>query len=210
MLRTILPVVRRSTIAVSILLAPLGARAADIQQASVERQQMLVEAVQTAEVQPGLGPDATLLNPGQHVWRMDPAASGPVRIVVSIPLQVAYVFRGGSLIGASSVSTGMPGYDTPVGTFTILEKKVDHKSNLYEDAPMPFMQRLTWDGVALHAGRVTGQPASHGCVRLPSAFARKLFAATRLGAQVVITDEAPLSADQALALAGSPGQLASR
>ena len=209
-MRTIIPVVRRASIAVAILVAPVAVQAANLERADVERQQVLVEAVQTAEVQPGLGPDATFLSPGQHVWRADPSASGPVRIVVSLPLQIAYVFRGGSLVGASSVSTGTPGYDTPVGAFTILEKKVDHKSNLYDDAPMPFMQRLTWDGVALHAGKVTGQPASHGCIRLPMPFARKLFAETRLGAQVVVTDEAPVSADQALALVAGSSQLASR
>ena len=133
-----------------------------------------------------------------------------MRVVVSIPLQVAYVFRGSTLIGASSVSTGVAGYDTPTGTFPILEKAATHHSSIYDNAPMPYMQRLTWDGVALHAGKVTGQPASHGCVRLPMAFARKLFAETRLGADVVVTDEAPLSADQALAFLAPAGMLASR
>ena len=71
-------------------------------------------------------------------------------------------------MGASTVSTGKPGHATPTGVFTILQKEVDHKCNLYDDAPMPFMQRLTWSGVAMHAGHLPGFPASHGCIRLPA------------------------------------------
>jgi hypothetical protein len=141
------------------------------------------------------------LKPGQFVWKPEAAAQGPVKVVVSLPLQTAYVYRGQTPIGVSTVSTGMPGYDTPVGRFTILQKKVTHRSNLYDDAPMPYMQRLTWDGVALHAGHVSGEPESHGCIRLPAAFAKKLYAATTLGASVVVTDEAPASASEALAAA---------
>jgi hypothetical protein len=129
--------------------------------------------------------------PGRFVWRDDGSASGPVRVLVSIPLQLAFVWRGSALIGVSSVSTGVAGYDTPTGTFPILEKDKDHHSNLYDDAPMPFMLRLTWDGVALHAGKVTGEPASHGCVRLPAAFARKLFDVAGVGATVSVVDEVP-------------------
>ena len=140
------------------------------------------------------------LKPGRFVWQPQRAPEGSVDIVVSIPLQVAYVFRGGELIGASTVSTGQPGYDTPTGSFRILQKRKDHKSNLYDDAPMPFMQRLTWDGVALHGGAIPGYPASHGCVRLPTAFAAKLFGITDLGANVMIVDEAP-SPEAAYAMA---------
>jgi lipoprotein-anchoring transpeptidase ErfK/SrfK len=160
-----------------------------------------VANVQNAELQGGGTIEAaqTFLEPGHFVWKPDPSASGPVKVVVSLPLQVAYVFKGRILIGTSSVSTGLPGYDTPTGAFPILAKDVDHRSSLYEDAPMPYMQRLTWDGVALHGGKVTGQPASHGCVRLPLAFAKKLYAETSLGAEVVIIDEAPLSSEEAFA-----------
>ena len=129
--------------------------------------------------------------PGRYVWRDDASGAGPVRVLVSIPLQLALVWRGSALIGVSSVSTGVAGYDTPTGTFPILEKDKDHHSNLYDDAPMPFMLRLTWDGVALHAGKVTGEPASHGCVRLPAAFARKLFDVAGVGATVSVVDEVP-------------------
>jgi hypothetical protein len=139
------------------------------------------------------------LKPGHWVWKPELAAEGPVEIVVSIPLQIAYIYRGGTLIGATTVSTGQPGNDTPVGRFNILQKREKHFSNLYDNAPMPFMQRLTWDGIALHGGQIPGYPASHGCVRLPHKFAAKLFAATNLGATVVIVDEAP-SAEAAYAM----------
>jgi lipoprotein-anchoring transpeptidase ErfK/SrfK len=141
------------------------------------------------------------LDAGEYAWHPENApADGAVSIVVSLPLQRAYVFRGGALIGVSTVSTGKPGYETPTGSFSILQKRVDHRSNLYDDAPMPFMQRLTWDGIALHAGAIPGEPASHGCVRLPRAFAQRLYGVTRLGAAVVITDEAPATPQEALAL----------
>ena len=146
---------------------------------------VLVESAlaSTIEVQ------AASLGPGDYVWQPERSSSGAVEVVVSLPEQIAYVFRGGTLIGVSTVSTGKPGHETPIGTFPILQKNRDHRSNLYDDAPMPFMQRLTWDGIALHAGEIPGRPASHGCVRLPHAFARHLFAVTRLGATVRIVDE---------------------
>lgn len=129
------------------------------------------------------------LKPGASLWAPNIAPEGPVTIVVSIPLQRALVYRNGIPIGVTTVSTGRSGHETPTGVFTILEKQVDHKSSLYDDAPMPFMQRLTWDGVALHAGDLPGYPASHGCIRLPRDFARRLYAITRRGAVVIITDE---------------------
>ena len=142
------------------------------------------------------------LRPGQARWlpAAATAADGSVSIVVSLPLQRAYVFRGGVLIAISTISSGQPGYDTPVGRFTILQKRVDHRSSLYDDAPMPFMQRLTWDGVALHAGQVLAEPASHGCIRLPRAFAQRLYGMTALGTTVVVTDQAPAAPDEVRAL----------
>jgi lipoprotein-anchoring transpeptidase ErfK/SrfK len=125
-----------------------------------------------------------------------------VLIVVSIASQKMFVFRKGELWDESRVSTGKPGNDTPEGVFPILQKKTMHRSNLYDDAPMPFMQRLTWGGVALHAGRVPGYPASHGCIRLPHAFARKLYSITRFNSTIVIVAGEPLSsAREARALA---------
>jgi len=138
------------------------------------------------------------LAPGQFSWQPGLAPEGPLLVLVSLPQQRATVYRNGVRIGESTVSTGKPGYETPTGVFTILQKKREHTSSLYDDAPMPFMQRLTWDGVALHAGRVPGYPASHGCVRLPAAFAAQLFEVTSRGMTVVITDApepAPLLAD---------------
>jgi hypothetical protein len=143
------------------------------------------------------------LRPGQYRWHPEAAAAaaGPVAIVVSLPLQRAWVFRAGALIGLATISSGQPGYDTPAGSFRILEKDADHRSNRYDDAPMPYMLRLTWDGVALHGGAIPGRPASHGCIRLPRGFARQLFAVAGLGARVVVSDEAPGSPEEALALA---------
>jgi lipoprotein-anchoring transpeptidase ErfK/SrfK len=122
-----------------------------------------------------LAPEVMSLAPNRFLWN-DSGSSEPVSIVVSIPDQKAYVYRGTMLIGASTVSTGKDGKETPVGVFPILQKSEKHKSNLYDSAPMPFMQRLTWDGVAIHAGMNPGFPASHGCIRVPTDFAKKLFA----------------------------------
>jgi lipoprotein-anchoring transpeptidase ErfK/SrfK len=131
---------------------------------------------------------AATLTPNAYVWQ-DNGQGGPVRIVVSLADQRAYIYRGPSLIAVSTVSSGKDGKETPTGTFPILQKETMHKSNLYESAPMPFMQRLTWDGVALHAGNNPGFPASHGCIRLPAAFAKKLFEVTRVGTTVSVIDE---------------------
>ena len=131
--------------------------------------------------------EAVALAPGGFVWR-DPGSVARLSVVVSLPDQRAYVYRGGALVAVSTVSTGKEGHDTPVGSFPVLQKAAVHKSSLYDDASMPFMQRLTWDGVAIHAGANPGFPASHGCVRMPAAFAKKLFAATRIGTTVTVVD----------------------
>ena len=130
------------------------------------------------------------MRPGEFLWAPQIAPEGPITIIVSLKTQRAYAYRNGLPIGVSTVSTGAKGHATPTGVFTILQKDVDHKSNLYDDAPMPFMQRLTWTGIAMHAGNLPGYPASHGCIRLPPAFAKLLFAVTRLGLTVVITNDA--------------------
>ncbi len=138
------------------------------------------------------GPDAAQairgLRPGQYLWAPAISPAGPVLAIISLPVQRCYVYRNGVLIGVSTVSSGKKGHATPTGVFTVLQKHVDHKSNLYNAAPMPYMQRLTWDGIALHAGNLPGYPASHGCVRMPMEFARKLYAETKLGMTVVVTD----------------------
>ena len=128
------------------------------------------------------------LKPGQFLWHPEIAPDGPVVLVVSLDQQLAYVYRNGIAIGVSTISSGKPGKDTPTGVFTILQKNKDHKSNLYNNAPMPYMQRLTWDGIALHGGTLPGYPASHGCVRLPHPFAAKVYGITRTGDTVVVSD----------------------
>lgn len=141
------------------------------------------------------------LGGGEYLWDAERAPAGPVEIVVVLPTQRALVYRGGHLIGASSISSGRSGYESPIGRFQILEKKRMHRSNRYDDAPMPYMQRLNWHGIAFHGGHVTGRPASHGCIRLPIAFARLLFAETEVGTYVFVTEERPDSPTAALALA---------
>lgn len=133
------------------------------------------------------------MKPGQYVWNdTQPASAEPLSVTVDLNSQRAWVYRGETLIGVSTISSGASGYETPTGSYTILQKNLTHKSNLYDDAPMPFMQRLTWDGVALHAGAIPGHPASHGCVRLPKSFAKLLYGATRVGTTVTITGDSPI------------------
>jgi hypothetical protein len=126
------------------------------------------------------------LQPGEFTWHPERSPSGPVAIVVSIPDQRVHVYRNGIRIAVSTCSTGKPGHDTPTGVFTVLQKDKDHRSSTYGGAPMPNMNRLTWDGVALHAGNLPGYPASHGCVRLPAAFSARLFEVTHVGTPVII------------------------
>jgi L,D-transpeptidase catalytic domain len=139
--------------------------------------------------------DPKKLKPGQFAWDPERAPDGPVVVIVSIPDQVVTVYRNGIRIAVSTCSTGRPGHATPTGTFVILQKDVNHHSSLYDDAPMPFMERVTWGGVALHAGNLPGYPASHGCVRLPREFAKLLFGITHLGTTVIIGDRNSLPAD---------------
>ncbi len=113
----------------------------------------------------------------------------PLTLLVSLRKQRVRVIDGFGEISSSRISTGQPGFDTPTGVFSILEKHEYHESNIYDGAPMPHMQRVTWSGIALHAGVVPGYRASHGCIRLPASFARTLFKQTNVGARVVITND---------------------
>ena len=133
---------------------------------------------------------AAALAPGEYVWAPELSAEGPALLVVNLATQRAVLFRNGVPIAATTVSSGKEGHETPTGVFTILQKRREHYSNLYNNAPMPNMQRLTWDGIALHAGNLPGYPASHGCVRLPKDFSALLFEVTSLGMTVVITSVA--------------------
>jgi lipoprotein-anchoring transpeptidase ErfK/SrfK len=129
------------------------------------------------------------------VYSMSPVRDDgdSMSMIVNLRAQRAYVYRDGVRIRSSQISSGKPGYRTPTGTFTVLEKERVHHSNKYDNAPMPYMQRLTWGGVALHGGHVPGFPASHGCIRLPMSFARWLYSEPTMGMRVTITHEMPAS-----------------
>lgn len=111
-----------------------------------------------------------------------------LQVIVSKSQQTLSLYEDGELVATSRVSTGKPGHDTPSGIFSILDKRKYHESNIYSAAPMPFMQRLTWSGIALHEGHVPDYPASHGCIRLPSKFAKTLYGTTGRGVHVIISD----------------------
>ncbi len=130
---------------------------------------------------------ATKLKPGQYIWEPARAETGAALVVVNLHTQRLVLFRDGVPIAASTISSGKTENATPTGVFTILQKNEQHFSKTYNNAPMPNMQRLTWGGIALHAGNLPGYPASHGCVRLPLAFSKLLFGQTALGMTVVIT-----------------------
>lgn len=127
-----------------------------------------------------------MLKPGQYLWRDVPASAGPERVIVSLSDQMAYLYRGYTLMAVSTISSGKEGRDTPTGIFSVLDKKPMYRSKKYDNAPMPFMQRIDNYGIALHAGFNPGRPASHGCVRLPSDFAKKLYDTTSVGTPVLI------------------------
>lgn len=134
------------------------------------------------------GKPTGVLKPGEYWWNSRLSPSGPVMVLVSVPEQVMHVYRNGILIGRSTVSTGSKGHSTPGGVFSILEKKQEHYSKKYDNAPMPNMQRLTWTGIAMHSGNLPGYPASHGCIRMPFDFSQLLFKATAKGGTVVVGD----------------------
>lgn len=115
------------------------------------------------------------------------AAKGPLVVVVSLNRQRLTVYDATGAIASSPISSGRRGFATPAGVFTVVQKRRMHYSNLYDDAPMPNMQRLTWSGIALHAGALPGYPASHGCIRLPHGFSKKLFGMTKMGTRVIVT-----------------------
>ena len=139
------------------------------------------------------------LRPGQFVWQPELASSGTMTMTIDLARQRAYVYRDGMRIGATTISSGKRGYETPTGVFTILQKDKDHYSKKYHHAPMPYDLRLTWEGISVHGGHVPGYPASHGCVRLPIAFSRALFNEARLGMAVTITDSGSGTNDGSIA-----------
>ena len=126
------------------------------------------------------------LKPGDYVWASAVPAEGETRVVVDLLTQMTYVYRGDKLIGASTMSSAKSGHITPYGYWSILEKRPFYRSKKYDNAPMPFMQRIDNYGIAFHGGVNPGYPASHGCMRLPMKFAEKLYGVTKIGTKVVI------------------------
>ncbi|MGH8094528.1 MAG: L,D-transpeptidase family protein [Chthoniobacterales bacterium] len=133
--------------------------------------------------------DTALLRAGEFTWNPEFSTRGPLVIIISLREQPLSAYRNGIRIARSSISSGRKGRSTPAGVFTILEKEVTHYSNKYDHAPMPYMQRLTWQGIALHGGDLPGYPASHGCIRLPKTFARLLYSITTRGTTVMVMRE---------------------
>ena len=157
--------------------------------ASVETYEAKAEAATAASIARNDMYDAfgdVDLKPCCYLWRDVPARAGAERVVVSLTDQHAYLYRGDTLMAVTTISSGNPKKPTPTGIFSILEKKPMHRSKKYDNAPMPFMQRIDRFGIALHAGHNPGRPASHGCVRLPSQFAAKLYQVTDVGTPVLI------------------------
>lgn len=112
---------------------------------------------------------------------------GPLVIVISIDRQKVTIYDSNGVFAEAPVSTGMKGHSTPMGVFSVIQKHKFHHSNIYSGAPMPYMQRITWSGVAMHAGVLPGYPASHGCIRMPMAFAVKMWNWTKMGARVIVS-----------------------
>ena len=152
---------------------------------------------------------ADALKPGQYLWTPDASPSGAMTIYVDLSRQLAAVYRGGVRIGLTTISSGREGYETPTGVFKIRAKNAVHYSNRYDNAAMPFTERLTDDGVALHAGRVPGYPESHGCVHLPYAFAKALFKETRVGMTVIMEGDTPARESASGRNSSPPAQVAS-
>jgi lipoprotein-anchoring transpeptidase ErfK/SrfK len=166
----------------------LGTFAATTPASAVETYEAQMEASDAAsqariDMLDAFGPKE--LKPGQYVWR-DVSGDGPQRVVVSLSDQMAYLYQGSTLVAASTISSGKDEKPTPVGIFSVFSKTPMHHSKKYDNAPMPFAQFFDPAGIALHAGNVVGHPASHGCVRLPLSFAKKLYSVTTVGTPVYI------------------------
>jgi lipoprotein-anchoring transpeptidase ErfK/SrfK len=178
-----LSILGRAAVAALFLATPLAAAHAAFE--SVEAKAEAASAADTARADMAATFGRDSLENGEHVWKKG-AGSEVTRVVISLSDQMAYAYHDDELIGASTISSGSDEKPTPTGIFPILDKQRMHRSIKYDNAPMPFMQRLDDYGVAMHAGKLPGYPASHGCVRLPAPFAAKLFAATRVGTVVMI------------------------
>lgn len=150
---------------------------------------VLIAITSGAEARQESGATRTAARATGAAERVQPArpAEQPVLAVISIGTQRISVYGPDGLITRAPVSTGQAGHPTPTGVFSVIQKNRWHRSNIYSGAPMPYMQRLTWSGIAMHEGNLPGYPASHGCIRLPGAFARELFSTTKMGMRVIVT-----------------------
>jgi lipoprotein-anchoring transpeptidase ErfK/SrfK len=170
---------------------PAAAPPAEISQPTImQRRARSPRAVRTTRSK-----EKTITTAAESTKDLPARVKEPVHIVVSIDKQQLTLYSGAQPIAHSRVSTGTASHPTPTGVFSIIQKNRWHRSNLYNDAPMFYMQRITWSGVAMHQGIVPNHPASHGCIRLPEAFARQLWGITKLGARVIVTrgDAAPVA-----------------
>src|SRR5215212_641684 len=170
------------TCVIGVSAAPTPALALETYEAQMEASDAASQA--RIDMIEAFGPRA--LRPGQYVWRDVPPAAGQQRVVVSLSDQLAYLYRGSTLVAVSTISSGKDDKPTPTGIFSVLDKRPFYRSKKYDNAPMPFMQRIDQYGVALHGGFNPGYPASHGCIRLPVAFAKKLYTVTGIGTPVYI------------------------
>jgi lipoprotein-anchoring transpeptidase ErfK/SrfK len=167
----------------------LGATAIPNSAAALETYQAKMQASDAAsqariDMLDAFGPKA--VKAGHYLWRDVPESAGRERVVISLSDQLAYLYRGDDLMAVAAISSGKDAKPTPTGIFSVLAKEQMHHSRKYDDAPMPWMQRIDQYGVALHAGHNPGYAASHGCVRLPSDFAKKLYSVTDVGTPVYI------------------------
>jgi lipoprotein-anchoring transpeptidase ErfK/SrfK len=166
----------------ALSLSPVPASALETHEARAAASDAAAQA--RWDMQEAFGPAP--LKPGKYLWRDVPRSAGAERVVISLSDQLAYLYRGNTLMAVATISSGEPGRDTPTGIFSVHTKKPMHRSKKYDNAPMPFAQFIDQYGVALHAGHNPGHPASHGCIRLPSAFAKKMYGATEVGTPVWI------------------------
>ena len=155
---------------------------------------LLTAGLKTKDINKGKQvPLGTALKPNEYTWEPDKSPTGPVGIIIDLTHQMIHVYRDGKQIAESAVSTGIKKHPTTAGTYTILTKNLTYHSEKYHEASMPWMERLTWDGMAIHGGNNPGKPSSHGCIHVPLDFAQKLYGITDKGDTVLISDlkEAP-------------------
>lgn len=142
---------------------------------------------QSEPLKPHRKPRREIISRKQEAQRVETRNQGPFQIIVAIASQQVSIYGQDGFIARAPISTGMPAHPTPTGVFTVIAKARWHASNIYSGAPMPYMERITWSGIALHAGPRPGYPASHGCIRLPQDFAVRLFQMTKIGTRVIVT-----------------------